>query len=206
MRRAFIAVLVLATAALVGCTSRSGGGDVNAAHSSGLATPASDTPSSPSSAAAAKSPRGAIPKSLGEPAGLCTDLSCKEFGMTFTVDKIEVDATCTEEYAAEIGAAPKNGHFVVLTMTVKTTDKFTEDIAYVVDFSPFAFQFVGPDGITEPSGDGGYGCMAQNEVLPSGPYAPSSQYTGKVVLDSKNTAGVILLRMTGTSVSWEWTF
>lgn len=56
--------------------------------------------------------------------------------MTFTVDKIEVDATYTEEYAAEIDAAPKDGHFVVLPMTVRTTDKFTEDIAYVADRCP----------------------------------------------------------------------
>lgn len=69
---------------------------------------------------------------------------------------------------------------------MKTTDKFTEDMAYLVGFSPYGFQLVGPDGITEQSGNGGYGCMAQNETLPSGPYAPSSQYTGKVVLDSRN--------------------
>lgn len=162
--------------------------------------PATELPPEPRT-----SERGAVPKKVGETAGLCADETCTDNVLEFTVDKIQVDPTCTEPYAPP----PDNGHYIALSMTISTTNEFTEDMAYMVDFSPFSFEVVGPDGLTETSdpGYGVYGCLDGSDFLPMGGLAPSSKYVGVVVLDSKYDKGIIVLRIPGDPTSgWEWSF
>jgi hypothetical protein len=198
--------LIVAAAAVVlsGCTSRTNGeANVAAAHSSGLASP----PTSAEAAAADEpelSPRGAIPKQIGEAAGLCNDEKCTAFAVTFTVDKIEVDVQCTEPYAEP----PANGHYIALTMTIKTTDLFGPDLVPLFNISPFSWEIIGADGITEASdpGAGAYSCLPTSDLPPAG-LSPSSQYVTTMVLDSRNASGILLLRMPNlVDGGWEWTF
>lgn len=201
--------LALVTALLVtltGCVATTGGEPVAAGGGGAAPTsrPTIEPPDEPSREPRA-SGRGSVPKKVGEPAGLCADDACSATALEFTVDRIQVDPKCTEPYAPP----PDNGHYIALSMTISTTAAFTEDLSYLVDFSPFSFQVVGPDGVTELSdpGYGVFGCLKGSDFLPLGGLAPSSRYVGVVVLDSKHTSGVIVLRMPGDPTGgWEWTF
>jgi hypothetical protein len=205
-----IVVTVIAVFALVGCGNNGPRQDVNAAHSSGLATPPPSSTTTPPSTAAQpkKSPRGNMIKKLGEAAGLCTDDSCTNVAVTFTLDKIELDPKCTGKSAKVLDAKPEHGHFVALSFTVKTTEKFTGDSASF-SINPYDFSVVGPDGITETTsyGSGTYGCLPDSEMLSTSNYAPSSQYVGKVLIDTKHSRGTIMLRsaIMGDG-GWEWEF
>lgn len=204
MIRTLFALLTLTTLlVLASCaTDRPAAPDISAIHSSGLAAPPTTaTTTAPSSAA--KTARGTIAKKVGEPAGICTRSDCSEVGMTFTVDSIKVDAKCTAPYASR----PEHGHFIVVAMTIKTTAAFDDDMALGSMINPLSFSVVGPDGITEASGSGGYGCLRDSEQLPPGPWAPSSQYVGKVVVDSRSTTGALILRLSALGTGgWEWPF
>jgi hypothetical protein len=189
--------------AVAGCSSgQPSAADVAAVHSSGLATPASSPTAAPK-AQPAKSPRGTIIKKIGEPAGICTDESCGTVSTTFTVDKIEPGVKCTEPYAPK----PERGNFIAVTVTVKTTDKLTVQDGQMLGLGPYDFFVVGPDGITESAGAGGYGCIKEGLLFPTGPWSPASQYTGVVMLDSKHKSGILTLRFqAATAGGWEWNF
>jgi hypothetical protein len=205
--------IVIATAiavpALAACGNNAAKPDINAVHSSGLAA----QPPPPATTAAAtsarkESPRGAIMKKVGEVAALCADDSCTQFAVTFTLDRIEVNPKCTGKYARQSGSKPERGHFVALTFTVKTTEKFAADQA-LFTINPYDFSVVGPDGLTETMSPGSstYECLPNSELLPTAEYAPASQYVGKVLLDTKHPKGILMFRPPATGAGgWEWEF
>lgn len=204
--------LTLVTTVLVtlaGCAATTGGQPV-AAELAGVVPPSRPTIEPPEVDPPAEepderdTPRGNLSKKIGETAGLCADDACTVNALEFSVDRIEVDPTCTEPYAPP----PDNGHYIALSMTITTTEAFTEDMSYIVDFSPFSFEVVGPDGVTEVSdpGYGVYGCLDGSDFVPLNGLAPASRYAGVVVLDSRYDAGRIVLRMPGDPAGWEWTF
>ncbi|MFC0110705.1 hypothetical protein [Kibdelosporangium aridum] len=198
------AVPVIALGAVVGCGNNSANPqspDVNAVHSSGLAVPSTSTTTSPARTSPATSPRGNIKKKVGDVAALCTDDTCTDFAVTFTLDKIEVDPKCTAKYSAD-GKA-ENGHFVVLSFTVKTTTKFTSDHTHL-SLKPHEFSVVGPDGVTIQN-YATSGCTAISEMLPVN-FSPASQYIGKVVLDTKHAHGVVVYRPSALDGGWEWEY
>jgi hypothetical protein len=205
-----LALVAALLAALTSCTTTTGGQPAAANGAGQAAAPPSRPsiePDDPTSEPLEPrtSPRGAVPKKIGETAGLCVNEACSDSALEFTVDRIQVDPPCTEPYAPP----PDNGHYIALSMTINTTDEFTEDMDYTVDFSPFSFEAVGPDGVTEASdpGYGVYACLDGADFLPLGGLAPSSRYVGVVVLDSKYETGVIVLRMPANPASgWEWNF
>ncbi|WP_125726651.1 hypothetical protein [Kibdelosporangium aridum] len=206
MRRLVLfAVPVIALGAVVGCGNNSANpqsADLTAVHSSGLAAPpTSPTTTAPPKSSPATSVRGNIKKKVGDVAALCADNGCAEFTVTFTLDKLEVDPKCTDKYSR--GVKAENGHFVVLSFTVKTTDKFTGDNVYSM-LNPYDFSIVGPDGITVQN-TSSTGCVAVSELLPSN-FSPSSQYVGKVVLDTKHAKGVIVYRPGMIDGGWEWEY
>ena len=167
--------------------------DLDATHSSSLApTTTTAAPSAP-----AKSPRGHIIKQIGQVAGQA-DVNGKMM-LTFTLDKVQVDAKCTDQYAEKA----KRGHYIALSFTVKTTADLPADGGTV--FTQHDFDIVGADGVTE-SEVASYGiCMKPDEYFTTDALAPSSQYRGLIVLDSKNTMGVVAFRPGGAG-GWEWAF
>ncbi|MCE7002877.1 hypothetical protein LWC34_08535 [Kibdelosporangium philippinense] len=199
------AVPIIAAGMVAGCgnnTANPQPPDINAVHSSGLATPPSSTTTAPTKSSPVTSARGNIKKTVGEVAALCTDTNCTDLSVTFTLDKIEVNPKCTDKYSAD--AKPENGHFVVLSFTMKTTDKFSGHAQYF-SLNPFEFSIVGPDGITIQNTSSSQ-CMAMSEMLPLGNYSPSSQYIGKVVLDTKHAHGVVVFKQGWMDGGWEWEY
>jgi hypothetical protein len=145
------------------------------------------------------SPRGLLVKQVGQPAGFTNPAG--EITATFVLDKIAVDANCTSEFSQE----PQNGHFIRLDFRVETTSAAKpEDF---LSINPFSWSIVDPDGITESSVTSGqsYSCLKSDEQLSTGPFTPASKYRGSIVLDSKNTSGILMFRPAPT-VGWEWTF
>jgi len=195
-----VTVAVILVAALAGCATVTAGEP-----SAGRSDDPYRTPPSGPATASATTPRGAVAKDLGDPAGVCADEACAHDALIFTVDKIQVDPTCTEPYAEP----PENGHYIAVSMSIETTTDFTDDLSFMVDFSPFSFDIVGPDGVTEPGdpGMGVYMCLRSSGFLPLEGLAPASRYVGVVVLDSRHTKGTLVLRMPGDPTGgWEWTF
>jgi hypothetical protein len=148
------------------------------------------------------SPRGLIPKTIGQVAAIGDDASNPD--LSFTVDAIAADAPCTGQFAAK----PENGHFLVLSMTMKTS--VTMDKTLIFGVNPFDFSVVGPDGVTETNlaTGAGFTCLSDRERFPAQQLAAGSQYAGKVVLDSRNTHGILEYRppMLVENSGWEWNF
>jgi hypothetical protein len=148
------------------------------------------------------SPRGLIPKTLGQVAAIGDDPTNPD--LSFTVDAITVDGGCTSQFAEK----PENGHFVVLSMTVKTSVTMDKTLFFTVNAHDFAT--IGPDGVTETNVAtvGTYSCLSDREQFPSQPLGGGSQYVGKVVLDSRNAHGILEFRppMLIDNSGWEWTF
>jgi hypothetical protein len=148
------------------------------------------------------SPRGLIPKTLGQVAAIGDDPANPD--LSFTVDTITVDGGCPGQFAQK----SENGHFVVLSMTVKTSVTMDKTLFFMVTAHDFAT--VGPDGVTETNVSTGnaYSCLPDQEQFPMQPLGAGSQYVGKVVLDSRNTHGILEFRppMLIDNSGWEWTF
>ncbi|GAA3434470.1 hypothetical protein [Kutzneria kofuensis] len=148
------------------------------------------------------SPRGLIPKAIGQVAAIGDDATNPD--LSFTVDAIAVDDKCTSEFARK----PQNGHFVVLSMTVKTSVTMDKTLFLIV--APTDFAVVGPDGVTETNltSTAAFGCLSDREQFPSQPLGAGSVYVGKVVLDSRNTHGILEYRppMLVDNSGWEWSF
>ena len=171
-------------------------------------TPPLNVPPAPevSAPAAAATPagdlstRGNVVKQPGEIAGFGPTQD--NIVVTFAIDKITVDAKCTSSYAQK----PENGHFVKLDVRAETKPTMPTDRGYSIN--PFEFSTVGPDGITEQSLTTGssFTCLDQSEQFPS-TISPGSKYRGSLILDTKNTSGVLVYRpnfMLGGG--WEWNY
>lgn len=196
--RLAITPLIAAVLVVAGCSTDSppatSQADLDSTHSSSLAPTTTTTPP-PSTPA--KSPRGHIIKQVGQVAGQA-DTNGKMV-LTFTLDKILVDPKCTDQYAVK----PKRGHYIALSFTVKTTADLPADGTTM--FTQHDFDVIGPDGVTESEVASPGICMNIDEYFTMDPLAPSSQYRGLIVLDSKNTTGVVAFRPGGVG-GWEWAF
>jgi len=200
MRKLSLPLLVaVAAAVLAGCGSRDPAADVGGS----LAQP-SPTTSPPALAAPETTPRGTIPKQIGELAGYgpaCTG-PITECEVRFVIDEITVDPECSRQYAM----ASENGHLVAVRFNVETSPTFDP---MMIPFAPNAYSLSiqGPDGFTDAglSTDAAYVCMTEQEMLPPGDFAPASRYVGTVVLDSKYDRGILMFRPEGGGFGgWEW--
>ncbi|MFC4852665.1 hypothetical protein [Actinophytocola glycyrrhizae] len=187
---------------LAGCagTTGSGGGE----NAPKLPAAEGDEAADP---AAARQPetneRGFIVKQLGELACFGGAGKDCEGGVSFAIDKVEVDPPC-----AEFGSHPDGGHTLLLHFRVATGGD-----ANVVDrvggiINPFSFVEIGKDGVTR---DTSFGMCADPSTgqLPD-TYGLNQQYQGVMDLEVTDASGVIALQLMGFEEDgqrgWEWTY
>ncbi len=125
-----------------------------------------------------------------------------------SIDKVEVDPICTDDYGTVEPAA--KGHYIAVQMTVETTAAFLPRQAFTYP-SGYDFQVTGPDGLTESSvyddTSGGL-CIADRETF-DGPFQANAKYQRWLSLESENTSGTLLFRphfMASSLPGWEVEF
>ncbi len=168
-------------------------------------TPTTTTPTTTTAAAPSRNSRGSLVKRVGEEAGT-TDANHTPV-LNFTVTSIRTGKTCkpTESDAGK----PDNGTFLFVTMDVTTSPTY-DPSGNSGFFSPFAWQTIGADGVTQSklATPQVYGCAeSRNGGLPD-QLAPGSKYQGTVVLDTSSPGGTLVLRppsMQGGG-GWEWSY
>jgi hypothetical protein len=162
------------------------------------AAPTTTTPPAPATNA-----RGHIPEDLGQEAWLLDDAG--EPAITFSIDTITVDPTCTEPY---YDYTPENGHLVQLQMRVATGADLSAYQSFYFDEQDFAY--IGPDNITRTSLHTlpAYACLRDSEQLTRDPLGPNQQYVGSLILDVPGTSGSIIYApsILGNAGGWEWQF
>jgi hypothetical protein len=147
--------------------------------------------------------RGFVVKKLGEPACFGGAGKDCEGGVSFAIDKIEVDPKCTE-----YGSHPDNGHTVLLHLRVATGDD-----ADVIDrvggiINPFSFVEIGKDGVTRDTSFGMCADPSANQLPDT--YGPNQKYQGVMDLEVTEASGIIALQLMGAEEDgqrgWEWTY
>jgi len=166
---------------------------------------ASAAPSSaPASEGPAKSARGNIIKTVGQPAGMF-DLKTKEPTVNFTITKITVDPPCTGSYPQPA----TNGHFVVVDVVAETTEALGKQTWPKFDISAHNFKFVSANGTTyngSLSSGPSYGCLADSEAFPMTGMGPAEKVSGRIALDIPETTGVLVYKDQLNQLGWEWNF
>ncbi|MGY1615492.1 hypothetical protein ACI797_01980 [Geodermatophilus sp. SYSU D00691] len=198
-----VASAIGAVLLLAGCSSAVRG---TASPDPAMAPPeaSSSAPSSPQPeepGTAEVNARGNIEKEVGEPAGVTGDDG--EPLLTFTVDEIVADYTCT----GDLPEPAENGHFVALRMTVETAPNLPPDAYY--DISAYEFSFIGGDGVTFTEVDtfAAFICAADDQQLPSGELGSGQRYTGTLVLDVPGNSGIVQYQpFYLPEGGWEWEF
>lgn len=128
------------------------------------------------------------------------------------VHSIEVDPVCTGPYIQ----APKNGHFVVMDVSVKVAPQSTLSAAgnYYpsVSLRQGGFRAVDNDGNVTPGNDiigNGYGCLPEEATVPVDVNA-GDKASGKIIFDVPTAEGVIilpeLLEPASGNNGWEWAY
>jgi hypothetical protein len=126
-----------------------------------------------------------------------------EGGVSFAIDKVDVDPPCSE-----FGSPPDKGHTLLLHLRIATGDD-----AEVVDrvggiINPFSFVEIGKDGVTR---DTGFGLCADPSAdqLPD-TYGINQKYQGVMELEVPEASGTIALQLMGGEEDgqrgWEWTY
>jgi hypothetical protein len=146
--------------------------------------------------------RGFIAKQLGETACFGGDANCAG-GVTFAIDKIEVDPPC-----GEFGSHPENGHTLLIHIRVATgTDEEAIDRVGGI-INPFSFVEIGKDGVTRPTSYSFCADSSTNQLPDS--YGPNQQYAGVIDLEVPDGSGIIALqRMVADEDGqrgWEWAY
>ncbi|MCW0215227.1 MAG: hypothetical protein OJJ54_17865 [Pseudonocardia sp.] len=187
MRRALPTVFALAALALAGCS--------NTAPPAPAAAPITVAPTTQAPAgfgASTPTERGALPKALGQHAGL-TDDSTGAVIADFAVTAI-APASCNA------GASkPQNGRFLALTIEATTKSDPNNVLANMQSFgSPW--EFVAADGrSTQADNSAAAMCHYDAPVL-----KPNRSYTSTVVVDvPAGTAGVLVFDPARNG-GWEW--
>lgn len=162
-------------------------------------------PTTTTAAAPSRNSRGSLVKRVGEEAGT-TDANHTPV-LNFTVTSIRTGKTCkpTESDAGK----PDNGTFLFVMMDVTTSPTY-DPSANSGFFSPFAWQTIGADGVTQSklTTPQVYGCAeSRNGGLPD-QLAPGSKYQGTVVLDTSSPTGTLVLRPPSAQgrLGWEWSY
>ena len=161
------------------------------------------------------SDRGLMVKTVGEMAGLHADGDRDDIKASFTVEAIQVDPQCNEEYAGSL-EAPENGHFVMVTITATVEPDFAAWIEEEFDmpgvtgvpFTTGEFGLIDAEGVVvnEPGTFAAFTCVSTDQMMPN-EVRPGETATGVIVLDSPTPAGVLTYRpwfMNGSG--WEWEF
>ncbi|WP_431813938.1 hypothetical protein [Kocuria sp. cx-455] len=128
------------------------------------------------------------------------------------VHSIEVDPVCTGPYVQ----APKNGHFVVMDVSVKVASHKTLNAAGIsypsVSMRQGGFRAVDNDGKVTPGNDiigNSYGCLPEGTELPRDINA-GEKASGKIIFDVPSAEGVIvlpeLLESPAGMNGWEWAY
>jgi hypothetical protein len=193
-----LAAACCAAVALAGCGNRiesgTAGPELPGSANSGAETAAQAGPQ--------VNERGFIVKQLGEEACFGGGDKC-EGGVSFAVDKVEVDPPC-----AEYGSPPENAHTLLLHIRVATgTD--TEAIDRVGGIiNPFSFVEIGADGVTRPASFGICADSSANKLPDT--YGPSQQYSGVLELEVPTASGTVAIQMAFADEDgqqgWEWTY
>lgn len=142
------------------------------------------------------SPRGFIPKQLGEEAGVYVDEERTKVGYTFTIDEIIPNFQCDE--------APENGGFLAVRLTVTTTPDYEDGSFYITQGD---FTVIDPQGMqqnntaTFPA----YQCVPDAEAFPTGGPGKAVTAKGMFVLDTAVSTGILVLHPFGTT-GWEWQY
>lgn len=128
------------------------------------------------------------------------------------VHSIEVDPVCTGPYVQ----APKNGHFVVMDVSVKVAPQSTLSAAGnfypSVSLRQGGFRAVDNDGNVTPGNDiigNGFGCLPEEARVPVDVNA-GEKASGKIIFDVPTAEGVIILpELLGPPSGmngWEWAY
>lgn len=150
-----------------------------------------------------RSPRGNLPKDLGQTASIATDGGEGDLLLEFRVTDITVDGECTGEYPQD----PQNGKFLIVTLEAETYPELGEQ-EYVNswDFNPYDFQIIGQDGTRENDSVGtAYSCLSESDALPMS-IGPGQKVTGKVALDTAYESGYLVYVPGLLEAGWEWQF
>jgi hypothetical protein len=208
--RAVRAAAVLTLVALVGCgdgntepraePSNPATADVDA-----VPTPTTEPEPTPTETPIGEtSQRGNLIKDVGETAYMY-HLDTGENWFEFQITDIEVGGTCTSESAVPA----ENGQFLILSIKASTGTNWPEELQGVtLDFNPFDFSAIGPDGVTEANlaTDAVFGCVAEGDLLPDA-FGPGENVVGKVALDTKSESGTLVYKpWYGGGGGWEWPF
>lgn len=183
-----------------------GAGLVFAANSGGpTASPGHDAaknsarvmPSTTTGAVPSLTPRGNIPKELGELAGFGSADTPDQ--NTFTIEEILVDPPCTT------GGGRQDGeHTILLDVTVRTgVDKKRAEMLGRI-LTPGFFAAIGPAGTEHDAWPGE--CTDPTDALRDD-FAPNSEYSGTVELRIPVRSGTLILNGVMTNAAgWEWRF
>jgi hypothetical protein len=203
-RFAGMAFAAATAATLTACGNASDAGDgpeLPEVQSEAEANAAADASAEATPAGPKTNERGNIVKALGEEGAVLGATGGKQ--ITFAVDSVASDATCTEDYAS----APENGHITVVQLRVATSPEVTSDSYTTVGSGDF--RFIGADGITFDDVDtiATYGCMDSATEFTQDPLGPSQMYAGQIVLDLPASTGTLIFApYWGQSGGWEYTF
>lgn len=194
-----LSVFALVTTAGLGLTACGG-----AASSSPTAPTADPVTKQAIAPASDKTPRGNIPKKVGEGASVTDSLHDNKEVVNFVVNSI-TPGKCTEPYAQP----PKNGNIVIVDVTVETKPELNDAIMKTFSLSGYDFKFVSANGTTFNGdlGGSGYGCLPDADTFPSAGMGPGEKITAKVVLDVPQPTGILVLKAPLSNTNgWEYNF
>ncbi|WP_460393758.1 hypothetical protein [Actinophytocola sediminis] len=195
-----LALAGCAVAALAGC-----GSNINAGTGENAPElPATNTDTTADAQTKAiTNERGFIVKRLGETACFGGAGQNCEGGVSFAIDKVEVDPRC-----AEFGSHPDSGHTLLLHLRIATGDdpSVVDRVGGIIN--PFSFVEVGKDGVTRDTNLGICADPSTNK-LPN-TYGPNQKYQGIMDLEVTEGSGTIALQLMGGEEDgqrgWEWTY
>ena len=148
-----------------------------------------------------KSKRGNLVKGIGDKAAILTT-DGKEIA-SWEVTSIDTNPTCDSG-----NGQSANGHFVVLTFDVVTSDA-SVDTNHTLPLSlgsPAIWQYYSADGSQwngDPSGNYMQSCLTNSTELLPGSIGAGTHATGKVVFDLPSTDGVLAFS-TNLDGGWEY--
>lgn len=199
MKNLVRAAVCSALLGLVGC-----GTGVDAGGNNGPRLPGAtggDATSTGAVQAADVNERGFIVKQLGEQACFGGAGTNCEGGVSFAIDKVEVDPPCAL-------VSPSDGaHALLLHVRIATgSDAETADRVGGV-INPFSFVEIGKDGVTR---EAEYGMCADTSAGLPDTFGPNQQYTGVIDIEVPQASGTVALQLSMADENgergWEWTY
>lgn len=126
--------------------------------------------------------------------------------LTFTIESIDTDPTCTDAYYKYGSHKPENGHLISVQLNVQTAQLDSD----YMSISGSDFSYVDPAGTThtEVYTIATYSCLDEPDQFTRDSLSSGSNYTGTIVLDVTQPAGTLVFEpywITSTG-GWEVTF